>query len=146
MSGFWGSFKSTLDSKGRINFPAKFRKNLREGDEDTVILVRGTERCIGMYPLISWHETIADLKQKVRNKREFGIVSRRLMYQASEQKIDKQGRLNLPTSLVEYARLNGELLIVGYDNKMEIWHPEKYQEFVEATEADYLNIARDLDF
>ncbi len=145
MNGFWGSFKSTVDAKGRINFPAKFRKNLTEEDEDTLILIRGTERCIGMYPLSSWNRTIEAIKSKVDNEREFGIVSRRLMYQATEQKIDKQGRLNLSSNLIEYAGLDGEVLVVGYEHKVEVWDPENYQDFVEATTVDFAKIARELD-
>lgn len=145
MGGFWGSFTSTLDNKGRINFPAKFRKSLVEEDRDTLILVRGTEKCIGIYPLSSWERTIDVIRSKVGNDREFGVVSRRLMYQASEQKIDKQGRLNLTANLIEYGHLNGEVLIVGYENKIELWNPEKYQEFVEATEVDFRRIVQELD-
>jgi MraZ protein len=145
MNGFWGSFKSTLDNKGRINFPAKFRKNLREDDEDTLIMIRGTHSCIGVYPLTSWRQTVDAIKRKVQSEREFGIVSRRLMYQAAEQKIDKQGRLNLSANLIRSAELNGEVLIVGYHNKIEIWDPAKYTQFVETTENDYLSIVRDLD-
>lgn len=146
MSGYWGSFKSTLDTKGRINFPARFRKNLVEEDADTVILIRGSERWIGVYPLTAWNETVEELKNKVASKREFAIVSRRLMFDASEQKVDKQGRLNLTANLIDYAQLTSEILIVGYDYKMEIWDPQRYQRFVENTEPDFQSIARDMDF
>lgn len=145
MNGFWGSFKSTLDNKGRINFPAKFRKNLREEDEDTLILIRGTEKCLGVYPRSAWHETVEEIKRKVGTGREFGVVSRRLMYQASEQTIDKQGRLNLPANLIEYAGLEGEVLVVGYEQKIEIWNRDRYQDYVESTESEYLKIAQELD-
>ncbi|RMI13649.1 MAG: division/cell wall cluster transcriptional repressor MraZ [Calditrichaeota bacterium] len=145
MKGFWGSFTSILDNKGRINFPAKLRKGLAEEDEDTLIIIRGSERCLSMYPLTAWQQLIEKIKEKVENDREFGIVSRRLMYQASEQKIDKQGRLNLPASLIEYAQLNGEVLIVGYENKVEVWNPQKYEEFVHSTEGDFLKVTRDLN-
>ncbi len=67
------------------------------------------------------------------------------MYEASEQKIDKQGRLNISAGLIEYAHLNGEVLIVGYEDKIEIWNPAKYREFVEATEGDFQTLSRDLD-
>ncbi|MCB0258277.1 MAG: division/cell wall cluster transcriptional repressor MraZ [Calditrichaeota bacterium] len=145
MNGFWGSFKSTLDNKGRINFPAKFRKNLREEDEDTLILIRGTEKCLGVYPRSSWQETVEEIKRKVGTGREFGVVSRRLMYQASEQTIDKQGRLNLPANLIEYAGLVGEVLVVGYEQKIEIWDRDRYRDYVESTESEYLKIAQELD-
>lgn len=145
MNGFWGSFKSTLDNKGRINFPAKFRRNLREEDEDTLILIRGTEKCLGVYPHSAWQETVEEIKRKVGTGREFGVVSRRLMYQASEQTIDKQGRLNLPANLIEYAGLEGEVLVVGYEQKIEIWDRERYQDYVESTESEYLKIAQELD-
>ncbi|RMF58504.1 MAG: division/cell wall cluster transcriptional repressor MraZ [Calditrichaeota bacterium] len=145
MNGFWGSFRSTLDAKGRINFPAKIRKNLKEEDEDTLILIRGSEKCIVAFPLTSWHNFVRKIKEKVENDRQFGIIARRLMFEASEQKIDKQGRLNLTTGLIEYAQLNGEVLIVGHEEKIEIWNPAKYQEIVEATEVDFQSFTRDLD-
>lgn len=145
MNGFWSSFKSTLDDKGRINFPAKFRRNLAEDEGESLILIRGNEKCIGVYPLSSWRQTIDTIRSKVRNDREFATISRRLMFQASEQKIDKQGRLNLPEKLIQYAQLNGEVLVVGYENKIEVWNPAKYQEYVEATENDYIRITEELD-
>ncbi len=145
MDGFWGSVKSTLDSKGRINFPAKFRKSLSDEDRDSLMLVRSVDKCISVYPLSSWRSKVDLIRSKVNSEREFGIVSRRLMYQGGEQKIDKQGRLNLPSELIEYAQLNGEVLIVGYENKIEIWNPDRYREFVETTEADFLKISRELD-
>jgi len=146
MSGFWGSATSTLDNKGRINFPARFRKNLTAEDEETFILTRGTDPCITLYPLSAWTRTIENIKNKVGSGKEFRIVSRRLMYQASEQKIDKQGRLNLPSALIDYAQLNGEVLIVGYEDRLEVWNPDRYKQYVEATEAEYQRIADELDF
>ncbi|MGH1363066.1 MAG: division/cell wall cluster transcriptional repressor MraZ [Calditrichia bacterium] len=145
MSGFWGSFKSTLDTKGRINFPAKFRKNLREEDEDTLILVRASETCIAMYPLQSWQDTVAAIKSRLTSDREFAVISRRLMYQASEQRIDKQGRLNLTTNLIDYAGLEGEVLVVGYEQKIELWQPARYEDYVRKTEAEFQRISLDLD-
>ncbi len=145
MRGFWGTIKSTLDNKGRINFPAKFRKNLREPDDETLILIRGSESCISVYPSTNWRRMLEKIKRNVANEREFGIVARRLMYQATEQKIDKQGRLNLSANLIEYAQLDGEVLIVGFENKIEVWNPLRYQEFVENNESDFLKFTRELD-
>ncbi len=145
MNGYWGNYKSILDNKDRINFPAKIRKNLGEDDRDIVILVRGKEKHISCYPLSSWYEKIEKIKNIVENDREFGLVSRRLMYQASEQKIDKQGRLNISADLIEYAQLNGEVMIVGYEKKIELWSPEKYSESVDGSELDYMKITQDLD-
>ena len=145
MNGFWGNYKSTLDSKGRINFPAKIRKNLREEDQESVILIRGKEKYISCYPLSSWHEKIEKIKSIVENDHEFGVVSRRLMFQASEQKIDKQGRLNISADLIKYAELNGEVMIVGHEKKIELWNPAKYTESVSGTELDYMKITQDLD-
>ncbi len=145
MSGFWGSFRSKLDSKGRINFPAKFRKYLTEEDKDTLILIRGNERCISVYPSSRWASKIEEIRSLVSNNREFGIVSRRLMYQASEQTIDKQGRLNLTAELIQYAQLEDEVLIVGHQNKFEIWNAKKYGEYVETNELTYQNITQEID-
>ena len=145
MNGFWGNFKSTLDTKGRINFPARFRKNLTEADEDTLIIIRGSEKYLAVYPLTAWRQFVDKLKAKIGNDRQFGIVSRRLMFGSSEQSVDKQGRLNLTAGLIEYAQLDGEVAIVGVENKIEVWDASKYREYVEATETDFLKIAHELD-
>lgn len=145
MNGYWGNYKSTLDSKGRINFPAKIRKNLGEDDQDAVILIRGKEKYISCYPLSSWYEKIEKIKNIVDNDHEFGLVSRRLMYQASEQRIDKQGRLNISAELIDFAGLSGEIMIVGYEKKIELWNPERYSESVNGSELDYMKITQDLD-
>lgn len=142
---FWGSYKSKLDSKGRINFPAKFRKNLNEEGEETLILIRGNEKCISVYPRNAWSQKVEQIKKQVANDREFAVVSRRMMYEASEQTIDKQGRLNLSAALIDYAGLDVDVLIVGYENKIEIWNYSKYGEFVETATPDYLRITQDLD-
>ncbi len=145
MAVFWGSYKGKLDSKGRINFPAKFRKNLTEEDEETLILIRGNEKCISVYPRSAWAGKVEQIRKQVSSDREFAVVSRRMMYEASEQTIDKQGRLNLSAALIDYAKLDGDVLIVGYENKIEIWNYNKYGEFVENTEVDYLRITQDID-
>jgi MraZ protein len=145
MSGFWGSYSSKLDGKGRITFPAKFRKNLKDEDQDTLILVRGNEGCISCYPLSAWEEKVQQIRQSVSSDREYAIVARQLMYQASEQTIDKQGRLNLTNELIKFAELNSDVMLIGHENKIEIWNRQKYEQLVKATELDYLKITSQLD-
>ncbi len=146
MAGFWGSQINSLDSKGRINVPAKIRRNLGEADQDTFILIRGSEPCITLYPKSVFASKMQELREKLSNGREYRIVTRRLMYQASEQTIDKQGRLNLPAQLIEYARLRDEVLIVGYEDKIELWDPALYQQVVTEAEPEFQKISQELDF
>ncbi len=144
--GFWGSYTNSLDSKGRINIPSKIRKNLDREDDETFVLIRGTDPCIIAYPRGAWNDTVQRIKEKIGNGRDFRIVTRRLMYQASEQKVDKQGRLNLPAHLIKYANLNGTITLYGFEDRLEIWNPELYEKFVGDTESDYQELAKDLDF
>ncbi len=141
MSGFWGNYKTRLDAKGRINIPAKVRKNLRPEDQDTFILIRGTEKYISLHPLSRWEETMDRIRQQVKNAQDMKIVIRRLMYQASEQTIDRQGRLNIPAELIEYAELDGEVYIIGNASRLEIWSPHHYGMIVEENEDRFKQLA-----
>ncbi|NOX36334.1 MAG: hypothetical protein GXO78_02265 [Calditrichaeota bacterium] len=141
MSGFWGYFRTRLDAKGRINVPAKIRKNLRPEDQDTFILIRGTEKYISMHPLSRWEETMERIRQQVKNAQDMKIVIRRLMYQASEQTIDRQGRLNIPAELIEYAELDGDVFIIGTVTRLEIWNPRNFSMDVEGNEDRFRQLA-----
>jgi MraZ protein len=122
---FLGHYTYTLDSKGRLTIPSRFREDL----SGAVVITRGLDRCLAIYPMEVW----AELAQKVNAlpiTSPQGRALRRLFFaDAVDVEPDRQGRVLVPERLREYAKLDtgDEAVIVGLDRFMEIWEPEHWQ-------------------
>ena len=120
---FIGEYAYALDSKGRINIPAKFRQALSKNNKNTFVISRGIDSCIYVYPLIQWQE----IEKNLRNLSSLSTINRTFVRNtaryATPSTYDKQGRISLSPSLIDYAKLDKEVLIIGMVNKMEIWDP-----------------------
>ena len=125
---FIGSFKYSVDAKGRISIPAKFKKVMKPEAKDTFVMTRSTVQCIDVYPYNYWEEKI---KPRIDALDDFNIdeaASKRFLFElASDQELDKQSRLFLPKSLLEFAGIDKEVLILGQNNKIEFWNPEIFE-------------------
>jgi MraZ protein len=121
---FFGEFEHTIDDKGRLTIPVRFRDELTEG----MFVTRGLDGCLFVYPLDSWKalaEKIATLPLTQSDARYFS----RLIYSGSECKLDKQGRILLPSSLRQHAAIEtNEVVITGVNSRLEIWSKERWQE------------------
>ncbi len=123
---FLGQYKRTLDNRGRITIPARFRGHL----SGTVVITRGLDRCLTVYPQEVWDEIAAKVNAlPITDPR--GRALRRLLYaDAASVELDRQGRILLPERLRAYADLapGGEAVIVGLDRFLEVWNPERWNE------------------
>ena len=120
---FTGEYAYSLDSKGRVNIPAKFRQALSEDNENTFVIARGMDPCIWVYPLAQWKEIETNLRSLSSLSKIHRTFVRNTARYASPSTYDKQGRITLTPSLIEYAGLEKNALIIGMVNKMEIWNP-----------------------
>ncbi len=138
---FMGEYHHNLDSKGRLIIPAKLRAQIGK----KMVFTRGMEGCIFGYTMDVWHEIevkLAHLPLTKRNVRNF----MRLFYSgAMECEFDKQGRVNLTTTLKKHAGLTKECVIVGVSNRIEIWSQKRWDEFSKEANENYDEIAEDLD-
>ena len=121
---FIGEYKYALDSKGRINIPSKFRQCLSLDNQETFILSRGLDSCIYVYPLVIWQEIEENIRKLSSISKTNRLFIRDIVRYASPTKYDKQGRILLTQSLINYSMLKKEILIIGVVNKIEIWNPE----------------------
>ena len=121
---FIGEYSYSLDTKGRVNIPAKFRQSLSEDNENTFVITRGMDSCIWIYPLTQWKM----IENNLRNLSSLSKIHRSFVRNtaryASPSTYDKQGRIKINPSLISYAGLEKDVLIVGVVNKIEIWNPE----------------------
>jgi MraZ protein len=135
LSKFLGQYLHTIDDKGRVPLPAKYRNGNETGE---FVAVRGPGDCLYLYPLPSWQPVSERL---VRLRRASNPESRRqalaVTAQAAELLLDKHGRLTLPQSLMEIAGLEREALFVGAGDLIEIWNPERFAEFMQLDNLDY---------
>lgn len=116
-----GEYNHSIDTKGRIIVPAKFRESL--GDEFVVTL--GLDGCLFVYPNEEWQKFIVELKKLPGNK-EARQLQRYFMAGAANCEVDKQGRILIPQKLREHAGLEKDIIFVGVLSKIEIWSKERW--------------------
>lgn len=138
---FMGEFHHNLDSKGRLIIPARLRTQIG----DKMVFTRGMEGCIFGYTLDEWQKIEAKLAKLPLTKRNARSFTRLFYSGAMEGEFDKQGRVNLTTTLKEHASLVKECVIVGVSDRIEIWAKERWEEFSEDANGNYDDIAEDLD-
>ncbi len=148
MEEYFGRYTNVLDAKGRINLPARFREITQkyEDGEKVFILTRGTERYIAIFPINEWRRKVNELEEKVTDAVERRILNRRINYHASHQKVDKQGRINIPGELIQYAGLVKDVVVIGTGKKIEIWNPTELDKFLQKDETQYQHLSGFLDF
>ena len=121
---FIGEYSYTLDAKGRINIPSKFRSSLSKNNDQSLVITRGMDKCIWLYPLIIW-QTIENELRKLSSLSGINrTFTRNTVRYASIVQIDKQGRIALNQNIINFANLTKKALIIGMVNKIEIWNPE----------------------
>ncbi len=122
---FLGQFSYTLDSKGRLTIPSRFR----EGLPAEVVVTRGMDRCLVVYPIDAWKEISEKVTSLSITDRRARSLRRQLFADAINMELDRQGRILIPDRLREYAglELSSDVVIVGLDSFVELWDPERWR-------------------
>lgn len=145
MVNFLGSYTHTVDHKGRVNVPVKFRKHIRTDDEDdTLIITRGLDGCLFVYPIDEWEQIDTRLRELPVTRQNTRIFIRMLSSEAVAVSMDKQGRIALPRQLIERAGIESEVMIVGTLDHFEIWSPREYGKVMDESGHTYEEIAESL--
>ncbi len=135
-----GEFRHSIDSKGRIIIPARFRSELGQA----FVMTKGLDGCLFLYPEGEWEELTAKLEDLPFTKSEARAFVRFFFSGAAECDCDSQGRTVIPSNLREYSSLNREAVVIGVGNRIEIWSAEAWDEFEEAAERSYEDAAETL--
>ncbi len=130
---FTGQYSYSVDSKGRINIPAKYRQVLSADNEKTFIITSGQDSCIWVYPAVAWKQIEDQLKNLSSLKSVNRAFIRSTVRHATPAKYDKQGRIPLSPYLINFAHLEKEALIIGMVNKIEIWNPALLEKIEQKT-------------
>jgi len=134
---FFGTYTPKIDDKGRLFLPAKFREDLADG----LVVTRGQERCLTVWSMSDFQKLTDRLREApVTNKGTRDYV--RMLFAAASQEVpDKQGRINIPSVLRDYASLTKDVMVIGAMNRIEIWDPTSWQEYSEAQEQVFSELS-----
>jgi MraZ protein len=133
---FLGEHQHTLDVKGRVILPARFRDRLSSG----LVFAPSQDHCIDVYPLTVFERRVEELRRVPREDQRARKYLRVFLAGAQEEKPDAQGRVTIPTRLREYASLDRELTVNGADEKVEIWARELWEQYRTQAEDAFANL------
>ena len=122
---FLGEYQHSVDGKGRIAIPARFRPKIERG----AVMTRGVDTCLYVYPMDIWEQKARALDAAVLDPRQRRLVERRFFGMAYELELDAQGRIVIPTRFRQYAELNGDATVVGARDRFEIWSTTHWEAY-----------------
>jgi len=137
---FMGEYHHSIDEKGRLIIPSKFRNELGE----TFIVTRGIEKCLFVYSISEWDKIVTKLKSLPFTKQDARNFTRFFLSGATILEFDKQGRINISNPLATYANLEKECVIVGVNDRLEIWSLDSWNMFFQNNQENLSDIAENL--
>jgi MraZ protein len=142
MSSFKGSYLYSVDSKGRINIPAKLRKFLSPDANDVFVVTRGYEQCLFVYPQDEWNKLEETIRQLSPTNPKHRFFTRTLLERATETQLDGQSRIIIPRDLLQFASIENDVIILGVLERIELWNPKVYDTYVKSQAESYENVAQ----
>ena len=133
---FMGEYHQKIDDKGRLTLPSKLRYERGE----SFIVTRGLDNCLFIYPKEEWNQVISKYKE-LPNTKDARNFMRFFLSGATEVNFDKQGRINIPMPLIKYSDLLKDCIVIGVNERLEIWSKENWDSFIENNEENLSDIA-----
>lgn len=137
---FIGEYQHSIDDKGRMAIPVKFRADLSKG----AVVTRGLDRCLFVYTVDAWKVLAEKLMNLPLSQSKSRAFARLMLAGAMDVELDKQGRIILPEYLREYASVKKGVVVAGLYDRLEIWDQSAWQTYTAATEKDSNEIAESL--
>ncbi len=141
---FYGEYEHSIDRKGRLILPAKFREAARAHFVEKFYVTRGLDKCLFMFTEEEWRSQEAKFKSISFTKQQARTFNRLYFSGAVEVVADRQGRILLSSYLKEFAEIKKDVVIVGVSNRIEIWAKNKWEEFYGNSRQSFEEIAEKL--
>ena len=135
-----GEFHHSLDDKNRLIIPSKLRSEL----EDEVIITRGLDKCLFIYSKTEWNKIVNELSKLPFTRKDARNFNRFFLSGASLTGFDKQGRINIVQTLLDYALITREVTIIGVNDRIEVWDKDSYETFIKDNENNFSDMAESL--
>jgi MraZ protein len=141
---FYGEYLHSIDRKGRLILPAKFRESAKVNFIEKFYITRGLDKCLFMFSEEEWKQQESKLKAMPFTKQQSRTFNRLYFSGAVEVIPDKQGRILVPQYLKDFADIKREVTVVGVSNRIEIWSRQIWQEFYGSSQPSFEEIAEKL--
>jgi MraZ protein len=130
--GFLGEYQHALDAKGRVILPAEFREPLSEG----AVLTKSLDGCLAVFSREGFEEMAERVRESARRGERERRAARSFFSAARPFTPDKQGRVPIPQNLREYSALERDVMVLGVDNRIELWSPQRWRDHEAKGQAD----------
>ncbi len=138
---FMGEYSHTIDAKGRIIVPAKFRESLG----NNFVVTKGLDNCLFVYTSEDWRKFEEKLRTLPLTNKDARKFTRFFLAGAAEMEIDKQGRILIPSVLREFAALEKDVVLVGVGSRIEIWDKASWNESISIYDDDMEEVAENME-
>ena len=142
MSLFIGEYECKMDAKGRLTLPSKVKSKLPEVSGNQLVLSLGLEPCLVLYPLMEYKKIYSRIASMNEFDEEFRKLQRIFFRRISEVELDTANRLLIPKAMSKYATLNKEIILVGLGNRIELWDPSVYEEYMISDKSEISKLAQ----
>lgn len=142
MAFFKGQELYSIDSKGRVNIPAKMRKSIQPEAQDTFTLLRGHDECIVCYPLDEWRKYEKKFEELNQFDPENRYFLRTLLQWSEEVSLDGNQRISIPKRLLEFAKIENKVIIIGMIDHIEMWNPETFDNYMKSFTDTFEDVSK----
>jgi MraZ protein len=146
---FRGATKITLDSKGRLAIPSRYRERIATRSSGHLVATVDRDYCLLVYPLPDWEEIERKLVRLPALNKQARKLLRLMVGYATELEMDAHGRILLPRELREFAHLERQAILIGQGNKFELWDEERWNtrrdEWLNGDDSDYADLPQELE-
>ena len=127
MTFFTSEYESKLDAKGRLVLPARIKAQLPEGESRELVIRRGFEPCLIMYPMVEFKKVFSKISGLNEFNEEYRKLQRNFLSGVVTVELDGNGRFLIPKNMLTYAQIDKDAMLVGTGSKVEIWNPTIYE-------------------
>ena len=146
MAFFTSEYDCKLDAKGRLVLPARIKSSLPESSGNELVIGLGFEKCLVVYPLLEFKKIYSKVAGLSEFNPDYRKLQRNFFRGNLEVELDNSGRFLIPKTMLNYAQLEKNVIVVGMGNKVELWNPELYQEQLYHDQTEFSeNVQKFLD-
>lgn len=138
---FFGEYREKIDKQGRVVIPSKLRVLIKKESNGIVYITKGIEECLFVFPENIFQQQGEKINEILFTKGNPRIFTRIFYSSSFQSKIDKQGRILIPLSLIEYAKIKENVVVIGAGKRIEIWDEEKWDQFYKKYISSYGEIS-----
>ena len=141
MSFFTSEYDCKLDAKGRLALPSKVRAALPDIASEELVMRRGFEPCLVLYPMLEYKKIYSRVRSLSEFNEDYRKFQRSFFRGNVDVELDGAGRINIPKRMMEFASLEKEVILVGLGNRIEIWNPDLYEQYLIQDASEYSKMA-----